>query len=349
MWDEKMPSRLLRYDQMSEWVLSLQKEYKVFAPIARRKDVSFQEIMDPDEVILDYKTTTLPPKKFFHLTETLVEYDEEGNFKAPKMDPQEPILLLGVHSCDLNAIMKQDRLFSEDYVDTYYQRRRENSAIIAITCIEPGENCFCGSLGTGPTVEKGYDILLTDIGDGYLVETGSEKGESMIDGLILDEASNEQTAEKNRRVNTASDLLLKSIRMEGLGDHANNNLNHEVWTKIGEEGGLAGCFPCLSCGNCSLVCPTCYCYEVADIPSISLKDGVRRRELDSCQLLEYSKVALNHNFRPERKDRTRNWMICKFGGAGGQMNSSCVGCGRCIKACPAHIDLTEVAKSLWGE
>jgi ferredoxin len=346
---KKIPGKILRYDQMSDWVISLKNEYKVFGPVARRKDVSFQEIDDHDDLVLGYKTTTLPPKKFFHRTETLVEYDEEGSFKVPEMEPQEPILLFGVHSCDMNAILKQDRLFSEDYVDTYYQRRRQNSAIIAVTCVEPGENCFCGSLGMGPTIDNGYDLLLTDVGDGYIVEIGSEKGEGMIDGLKLDVASTKQVTEKSERVAKAIDLMPKTIRMEGLSDQAYQSLDHEVWTKIGEEGGLADCFPCLSCGNCSLVCPTCYCYEVADIPSISLKDGVRRRELDSCQLLEYSKVALDHNFRPERKDRTRNWMICKFGGAGGQMNSSCVGCGRCIKACPAHIDLTEVAKSLWGE
>jgi ferredoxin len=137
--------------------------------------------------------------------------------------------------------------------------------------------------------------------------------------------------------------------MEGLAELAAQNLTHEVWSLIGEKGGLAGCFACLSCANCSLVCPTCYCYEVIDTPDVSLKSGVRMREVDSCQLLEYSLVALRQNFRPDRKDRTRNWMMCKFGGAGGQQETSCVGCGRCIKACPAHIDLTEVARSLWGE
>ena len=336
-------------DELADVITSLSGEYRIFGPVKRRSDVSFQEIKNGKEPYLNYKTTTLPPKKFFHRTETLVQYEAAEDFSAPDFETDRPFILFGIHSCDLTGILRMDKFFSGDYIDPYYARRRENSTIVALNCIEPGENCFCASLGTGPSIEEGFDLLLTDVGDAYLVEIGTQKGDVMAKKLNLKTASQEHLDEKARRLETASEMFTKSLRMEGLAELAARNPNHEVWSLIGERGGLVGCFACLSCANCSLVCPTCYCYEVSDIPDMSLKGGVRRREVDSCQLLEYSLVALGHNFRPDRKDRTRNWMICKFGGAGGQENTSCVGCGRCIKACPAHIDLTEVARSLWGE
>ena len=344
-----MSLKVLEKDRLEHLVTGLLDDYQIFGPVARRSDVSFQEVSSAEMLKLDYTTTTLPPKKFFHRREDLVEYEAGGGFKVPELDLERPILLLGVHACDLNAILRQDRLFSSEYVDPYYLRRRESSAIVALTCTDVGENCFCASLGTGPTIEEGYDLLLTDLGGSYLVEVGTDRGREMIQGLALRDASGADLAEKERRVKEVLAKFKKSIRMEGLAELASNSPDHEVWTLIGEKGGLAGCFPCLSCGNCSMVCPTCYCYEVADIPDLSFEAGVRSRELDSCQVLEYAAVALGGNFRSDRKSRVRHWMMCKFGAAGGQINSSCVGCGRCIRSCPAHIDLTEVAKSLRGE
>lgn len=318
-------------------------------PMTRKSDVTFGEISSADELKLDYRTTTMPPKKFFHQRETLLTYDSDGKFMAPEMGAVPPILLLGVHPCDLNAMLRQDRLFSKEYEDAYYMRRRKNSVVVALNCTEVGEDCFCASLETGPSAEEGFDLLMTDIGDSYLIEVGSEAGQRMLTGLSLRDASKEHLKEKERRAKAALAKFTKIYNAEGTGDLASRSPDHAVWTLIGEKGGLAGCFACLSCGNCSLVCPTCYCFEVADTPDLSLRGGVRAREVDSCQLLEYAEVALGGNFRADRRSRIRHWMTCKFGAAGGGLDSSCVGCGRCIHSCPAHIDITEVGKSLRGE
>ena len=334
---------------LNNFVGHLRDDHRVFGPIARKYDVSFQEAFSPDALDLGYTSTTLPPKRFFHHREAMMTFDGQGDCAIPELESEQPILLLGVHSCDLNAILRQDKLFSRDFVDPYYKRRREKSSIMALTCTEIGENCFCTSLGTGPTIKDGFDLLLTDLGETYLLEVGTQRGLAMVRKLSLPDASPSDFEEKDKRVNLAISKFKKRIAMQGLNDLVSNKFEDEVWTLIGESGGLAGCHACLSCGNCSLVCPTCYCYEVSDALDMSLRTGTRTRELDSCQLLEYAKVALGGNFRADRKSRTRHWMLCKFGAAAGQVNSSCVGCGRCIHSCPAHIDLTEVARSLWGE
>jgi ferredoxin len=200
---------------------------------------------------------------------------------------------------------------------------------------------------TGPYLDNGYDILLTDIGTNYLIETGSNIGIKLINNLNLENASDHDFDEKNRRRNIIDNKFKKKIDIIWLSKLAEKNLNHKIWLDIADRGGVAGSFPCLSCGSCSLVCPTCYCFDVYDVLDLDLNNGVRVRELDSCQLLEYGEVALNNNYRKERKDRIRHWMLCKFGAAAGGFSSSCVGCGRCIRICPSNIDLTEVAKELW--
>jgi len=324
------------------------KKFKIYGPTKPGLDSTFDEIKSIDDLHLEYESTVLPPKKFFHPPrETLFEFTiQNGKYEIEEIKDDEKFILFGVHPCDVNAILKLDKFFSGEFKDEYYQNRRKNSIIVALNCVKPGENSFCKSMEAGPFLDKGYDILLTEIGKKYLIETGSNKGKKLIQGLKLAVASNKDLLEKGKKCKIANKKIKKSMEPEGLPKLAQENLDHEVWVDLGERGGVAGSFPCLSCGSCSLVCPTCYCYDVYDTLDLSLKQGKRIRELDSCQLLEYGEVALAGNFRKERKDRIRHWMFCKFGAAAGGENSSCVGCGRCIRVCPSKIDITKVAKEL---
>jgi len=237
-------------------------------------------------------------------------------------------------------------LFSGDFNDYYYQSRRKNTSIVALNCVEPSEHSFCSSMGTGPFLNEGYDLLLTDIGTKYLLEVGTKTGRSLVEGLKLNSAIVADYNEKEKRLKLMEKKFKKDMNTFWLSKIVRENTGHEVWLDLGERGGVAGSFPCLSCGSCTFVCPTCYCYDIYDTMDLSLKSGTRNRELDSCQLLEYAAVALDQNFRRDRKDRIRHWMMCKFGAAAGGMNSGCVGCGRCIRICPSKIDITEVAKEL---
>ncbi len=325
--------------------------YKVYGPIKPGVDSSFDEIHFVEELHLEYISTVLPPKKFFHPTkETLLSFSKtNGKFNIQEVTQDEKILLFGVHPCDVHAILKLDKFFSGDFKDSYYQNRRKNSVIVALNCVEPSEHSFCSSIGTGPFLKEGYDILMTDIGTKYLMEIGTKTGRNLIKGLNLKNAKKPDMDEKEKRLNLMEKKFKKFLNISWLSRIARENTDHEVWLDLGERGGVAGSFPCLSCGSCTFVCPTCYCYDLYDTMDLSLKSGTRNRELDSCQLLEYASVSLDGNFRRDRKDRIRHWMMCKFGAAAGGKSSSCVGCGRCIRVCPSKIDITEVAKAIRGD
>jgi sulfhydrogenase subunit beta (sulfur reductase) len=326
------------------------KEYKVYGPTKTGLESTFDEIKSIKDLHLDYISTVLPPKKFFHPPkETLFSYNvKNGKIITKEIKPDEKILLFGIHPCDVNAILRLDKFFSGDFNDPYYQNRRKNTFIVALNCVEPSEHSFCISTGTGPDLNEGYDILLTDIGTKYLLEIGTKTGSRLVEGLKLRTAQKEDIKEKEKRLKLMKKKMKKSMNISWLSKIARENTNHRVWLDLGERGGVTGSFPCLSCGSCTFVCPTCYCYDVNDKTDLSLKSGTRYREWDSCQLLEYGEVSLDGNFRRDRKDRIRHWMMCKFGAAAGGINSSCVGCGRCIRICPSKIDITEVAKAIRG-
>jgi ferredoxin len=343
-----MKSYIIEKNKLENLLDYFLEKYKVYGPIKSGADSKFDEIKSINDLHLDYSSTILPPKKFFHPSrQILFKFSiQKEKYLIQEDIEYEKFILFGVHPCDVYAILKLDKFFSGEFKDSFYQNRRKNSIIVALNCNQPGENSFCKSMNAGPFLKEGYDILLTDIDTKYLIEIGSNKGKKLIESLGLAVATNRDIAEKEKKCKISDRKIKKILDPSWLPKLAEENLDHEIWIDLGERGGVADSFPCLSCGSCSLVCPTCYCYDIYDTLDLSLKHGSRIRELDSCQLLEYGEVALGGNFRKERKDRIRHWMFCKFGAAAGGKNSNCVGCGRCIRVCPSKIDITKVAKEL---
>lgn len=264
----------------------------------------------------------------------------------PSAYSERAVAFLGIRSCDISALKLYDRIFLEGHVkDRNYQRLRSDSLVIALNCIYPGDNCFCSSMGTGPEVKDGFDIALTELDDSFLIEIKTVRGREALEGLPLEEAESKDIAGKDSRIENCRKMIKKSIRAQELPSVIYRNLEHPRWTEIAKRD--------LECGNCTQVCPTCFCnssYDHIEISSISKKyiefSGTRMRTWDSCFSRNFARVH-GGNFRPSRRARYRQWMSHKLAYTFEQFGlTGCVGCGRCITWCPAGIDITEELEAL---
>lgn len=333
---------LLPKDNLDYFVNKMTEEFVVFGPVQKKSEFVFEKIEDASQLALNYHTTILPPKKVLHQPfETLFSFKEDQEV-IDEEQPEHKQILFGVHPCDVHAISILDQAYSHEYEDPYYMAKRKNTLIAALNCITPGESCFCSSLGTGPDLKEGFDLLLTDLGHSYLVEVGSEEGKRVVEIAELPSAPRVTLVEKEQRLNEARKKFQKRMLPQGLHDLLEENFRHPVWEELMEE--------CLACGSCTMVCPTCFCYNVVDKIDLSLKSGKRQREWDSCMLLEYAQVALGHNFRKDRDARIKQRIYHKLVYYEPQFGTlGCVGCGRCIHTCVKKIDITEIIDRIRGE
>ncbi|MEM3072007.1 MAG: 4Fe-4S dicluster domain-containing protein [Candidatus Bathyarchaeia archaeon] len=327
------------------FIEKLASAYEVVAPVKKRGEHVFKRIFDVGEVDLEYVTTILPPKKYLlPPSDGLIKLKKNGEFEEVKPEAQRRVLL-GVHSCDLNALMILDRVFLDHFKLPQYVERRRSLLTVALTCLNPSPTCFCASMGTGPSPDQGYDLLITKISAGYLLEVGSENGEGLIRIASGRQGGKKDLEEKSKLIGEALKLFKKKIDdVSGLPELFERNLEHDVWKKLGEID--------LACGQCVMSCPTCYCFDVSDQLSLDGSESIRVKEWDACFTLEFSEVALGGNFRRDRAARLRQFIGHNLGWGGGVQypelggRTKCVGCGRCIRVCPVHIDLTEVVKTL---
>ncbi len=317
---------------------SLMGELRVVGPVSEGGQIFFHEISSAEELQMNYPSTMEPPSKtfFYRPQEELLIFERGKNISVKEIPPlEEKILALGVHPCDMHAILYLDKVFHED---PYYMARRDNTILVALNCTEVSEHCFCSSVGTGPhlKVEAGYDMLLTDVGEFYLAEPKTERGAALTQGVRparVDELLLKDEEEKQLLKD-----IQKQIDVKGLDACFLENIGHPVWARTSDE-------RCLSCGNCVMVCPTCFCHDVVDETEMSLKTTRRLRRWDTCQDLHFAGVH-GGNFRRTRAARLRQFVTHKldytpqFGATG------TVGCGRCIRWCPTAIDLTEMAKEI---
>jgi sulfhydrogenase subunit beta (sulfur reductase) len=267
--------------------------------------------------------------------------DGEG-VPAIEQEPPEaqPLAFIGVRACEVHAIEIQDRVFlGGRYVDADYAARREGAFVVAVNCFEPGGTCFCVSTGTGPAVQAGYDLVLTELLEGehrFLVEAGSDRGADVLAALPTRPAAAADIEAAEASVASAADGMGRSLDTFDLRDLLARNLEHPRWDEVAQR--------CLTCGNCTLVCPTCFCSAVEDETDLSGTEVERNRVWDTCFSVDYSYIH-GGSIRPSARSRYRQWMTHKLGTWHDQFGSSgCVGCGRCITWCPVGIDITaEVA------
>lgn len=302
-------------------------DHKVFGVQSKADKFAFGPLESAEDLRLDYDVTLLPPKKYLQpQVETLMTYEVSGSYKSQISDVKQ--VLIGVHPYDMIAINQMDELFSQDEYDIHYMTRRNNTTIIACDVSRASKNVFASSMKTA-TVRKGYDMLLTDIGDAYIAEAATEKGEALLNGDATDATYDDLAKRKAVWAKNEKSLNQHKLNCDvsELPDLLEDSYDHPVW----EEKAAT----CYSCGSCNLICPTCYCFDVQDDVEWSLDSGKRCRAWDGCLLQNFATVAGNHNFRKKRQDRFRHRLFRKAkyvpAKIGGQI--ACVGCGRCVGAC----------------
>jgi sulfhydrogenase subunit beta (sulfur reductase) len=248
-----------------------------------------------------------------------------------------PAALFGVRSCDLHAISIQDRvLLHGDFADADYALRRSDLFVVAVECGTPASTCFCTSMGTGPQVSAGFDIALTELLDGehrFLARAGSRAGDQMLARIETRPAGQHDLAAASVVTERAAAQMTRSLDTTDIKQLLYSNLDHPRWDDAAER--------CLTCGNCTMVCPTCFCTSIEDSTDLTGEHAERHRVWDSCFSLEYSTMG-GGSVRSSNKARYRQWLTHKLASWIDQFDSSgCVGCGRCISWCPVAIDLTE--------
>ena len=249
---------------------------------------------------------------------------------------------IGVRACELAAIQIQDKAFlRSDFNDPIYRARRERVFILSVNCMYPAGTCFCVSMGTGPRAIDGFDLSLTELEDVFLLTIGSEVARNLLDGIPFELASAFLLRNADQGLERAASQMGRKLDVSNLPDLILNNLDHPHWQEVGSR--------CLSCTNCTQVCPTCFCWDATDEMSLDGKETHRERVWDSCFNPGYSYQA-GGNTRPTIRSRYRQWLSHKLG-TWKQQNGTlgCVGCGRCITWCPAEIDLTKEIPMLQEE
>jgi ferredoxin len=334
--------QLIAKDAFFHWLDSLRKRYKLFGPVSAGAQTVFRKIGSSQELSMDYGSTMLSPGKLFiyRPREELLQFTLKKKLSVDQAPvTAEKQVIVGVHPCDTNAILYLDRTFLGGYRDPYYETRRKNTIIISLNCTRVSRNCFCSSVGSGPflTAETGYDILLTDFEDHYLVEIKSRRAEELFE-LKGKAAGSRELNVKADKEKSITGQIKKVVDMKGLDTLFIENMNHSVWRHTAEE-------RCLSCSNCVLVCPTCFCYNIVDETSMDLKKVRRYRHLDACQDLRFAGVS-GGNFRQQRSARLRQFVTHKMNQTHQYGVPGTVGCGRCITWCPTGIDLTEMTKEI---
>jgi sulfhydrogenase subunit beta (sulfur reductase) len=270
----------------------------------------------------------------------------DGSFEVSADEGAPPRLaFFGVRPCDLRAIGIQDQVLAGGHGNSRCAARREAVLIVAVNCTEPGETCFCASMGTGPGAGLGYDLALTELVAGarheFLVDVGTQAGASVLAGVPLAPAAASTAATARAAVGEAAEHMGRSMPATGLRELMARSYDAARWDDVASR--------CLTCGNCTLACPTCFCTAVEDVTDLSGDHAERWQHWASCFDLDFSYLH-GGPVRVSPRSRYRQWLTHKLGTWHDQFGSSgCVGCGRCIVWCPVGIDITEEVAALQTE
>ncbi|MCL7488056.1 MAG: 4Fe-4S dicluster domain-containing protein [Desulfobulbaceae bacterium] len=341
--------KTIKRDELANLYAKL-AQHLIVGPVRKGLDKNNKAMYDFDRVdkfadlCLDYDTTKHSAKKYFlPFTETLCTFKifKDSWHKKVDYNINEPIVMFGLHPCDINAFNKLDKVLLEGvYPTPYYAAKRKNIFIIGVDC-QPQPWCFCRSMDTD-TVLHGFDLFLTDLGDRYFIEINTATAYEILQQLDIQDPAPQDHQLFLQKTNEKADKFIASVDTTDLTKILDMEFQSPVWQEWGDR--------CLSCGTCANVCPTCYCYGVEEEVDLDLKNARKNKHSYSCNLIDFAEVAGGHNFRPESHTRLKYRYYHKHRGFVEAFEESlCVGCGRCGQACLADINVPEVIASVRQE
>lgn len=358
----------LEVEQLEQVFCALQSDgYEVYGPVLRDGAIVLDRLLHADglpvgvtddqeaghyrirarsdKAVFGYVNGPQSFKKFLHPSRLRLfsaSRTDSGFTITSERDPSPKLALIGVRSCDLAAMALQSHVFaSATQPDPSYAERHAQAFIIAVSCTEAGETCFCTSMGTGPRARTGFDLALTEVLNQdehyFVVEPGSDRGVDLLGKLECRTATEAEKTLSLEQIERAKTQMGRTLETSGLKERIWAHFNDPRWEDIASR--------CLSCANCTLVCPTCFCTTTEEVTDLTGQHAERWRRWDSCFTKDFSYIHGGH-VRQSVSSRYRQWMTHKLSTWHDQFGSSgCVGCGRCIAWCPVGIDLTQEAEA----
>lgn len=364
--DDKLPEFLFRNELQCLLDCLITKGFKVIGPKVEDGALVYSPLEQVAELPLGWSDQQAPGRyrinqtdsvRYFHwangpqalkpllnpsrniLWQAKRQADGSLEFIVPD-DSISPVAVIGVKSCDLSALALQDQHFLEgEYPDPTYQARRKSLFLVAVNCSTAASTCFCASTGDGPEASTGFDIVMTELEDGFILQAGSEAGREVMAMLPLTAVSESMLQQKQKQKETVLAAQSRQLRTIEKTDLAEKRA-HPRWDDIAER--------CLACGNCTMVCPTCFCHHQTEEAQVNGVDSQHVREWDSCFGESHGQLA-GFQVRDSVKSRYQQWMIHKLDFWQEQYGrSGCTGCGRCMTWCPAEIDFVAEANLIAG-
>ncbi len=321
------------------------KEYTVLAPSKKSSGDCIFEPYQEDSFTLDYGKPSLPPKAVFLPHSDVIFRVEKNEFR--QVVSAKKTILFGIRSCDMMGIRQSASFMTRDRNDIYYNEKRAQAITVVMACPGPqNETCFCTTTQSGPVAEKGFDLLIYDMGDILLIETGSQRGKDLLSFENLTGMDDTRALESVQRFKekASGNIPKANDVVEAMNKLEDGTADEKVWEYFGSK--------CIACGGCAYVCPTCTCFNVYDQES-SPGSGLRARAWDTCLFGGFTREASGHNPRPtqaSRLQRRHEHKLLYYNKTDIQEAlCGCVGCGRCSDYCPVKIGTLEVAKAINNE
>jgi ferredoxin len=327
---------------ISELLSQWSQEFTVFVPSRDEGVAKWARWDGKDTGFLDwYRNTVVPPKAIFlPPMEAMFSFQKDGkdyHLELPASDKAK-WLIFGIRPCDAKALAILDMTFNDAYEDPYYLTKRNSGVLVGLGCTNPYDSCFCTSLDSSPTDATNVDLMLTDIGDEFLVEAITDKGRELIAKTSLAQAATKADEARAKKVKQAANSkVTRKIEAEGIGEKLLSCFDSkDYWERVAAK--------CISCGICTFLCPTCYCFDIND--ELVRNRGGRFRSWDSCSFPIYTKMPME-NPRLEKWRRLRQKVCHKYEFYPLNFGViACTGCGRCIRLCPVNWDITQILDSL---